>query len=418
MLNVLWTSNVLFPEAKNLISGTHDKIRSSGGWLLGMAGELSRYADVHIYVVCVSRLVTDLRKLEGEKLTYYVFPGGNSYGPDTVDTGEYDKYFVSIKEDINPDIVDIHGTEYVLCSSCLRVFGVKKTVVTIQGLLSECGRNYYRGLGLKEILLNSRFYEHNVIYEAKDFLRRAEYERYVLRNAKRFIGRTLWDKAHVFYENKDALYYHCDEVLRDEFYNGYWEYEKCTPHRIFLSNGSYPIKGLHELFEALPSVCMKYPDVKVFVAGGIITRGRMADIGNYARILRKRIDAKGLVNHIVFTGPLSAEQMKEQYLLANVFVSTSTVENGSNSLGEAQILGVPCVASCVGGIRDTIPDDSCGTLYPFGDNIMLAQAICDAFENKSFDNSHMRQVAHKRHSREENAKCLYEIYKSICRENT
>lgn len=42
--------------------------------------------------------------------------------------------------------------------------------------------------------------------------------------------------------------------------------------------------------------------------------------------------------------------MIEQYLKAHIFVCPSSVENSPNSLGEAQLLGVPCIGSIAGGI--------------------------------------------------------------------
>ena len=55
---------------------------------------------------------------------------------------------------------------------------------------------------------------------------------------------------------------------------------------------------------------------------------------------------------IEFLGRLSAEGMKQAYLDANVFVMPSTIENSPNSLGEAMLLGVPCVAADVGGVAE------------------------------------------------------------------
>ncbi len=57
---------------------------------------------------------------------------------------------------------------------------------------------------------------------------------------------------------------------------------------------------------------------------------------------------------IHFLGSLDAEKMKQAYLDANVFVLPSTIENSPNSLGEAMLLGVPCVAADVGGVTDLL----------------------------------------------------------------
>ena len=73
---------------------------------------------------------------------------------------------------------------------------------------------------------------------------------------------------------------------------------------------------------------------------------------------QKRLSREGGIEIVVkedqfeFEGFLSAEKMKRLLLESNVFVCPSSIENSPNSLGEAMLLGVPCVASDVGGIAD------------------------------------------------------------------
>lgn len=64
--------------------------------------------------------------------------------------------------------------------------------------------------------------------------------------------------------------------------------------------------------------------------------------------------------------------MKQEYLNANVFICPSSLENSPNSLGEAQILGTPCLASYVGGIPDMMFGNE-GYLYRFEEIEMLAE---------------------------------------------
>ena len=109
-----------------------------------------------------------------------------------------------------------------------------------------------------------------------------------------------------------------------------------------------------------------------------------------------------------------AESMKKQYLKCNVFVSPSGIENSPNSVCEAQMLGVPVVASYVGGTPDMIPDSKCGFLYRFEDIEMLAYYIKKVFrEESNFDGSHEMNVAHNRHDPKANMEQLIRIYKDI-----
>ena len=71
--------------------------------------------------------------------------------------------------------------------------------------------------------------------------------------------------------------------------------------------------------------------------------------------------------------------MKSMYMKANVFVSASSIENSPNSLGEAMLLGVPCVSSRVGGVHNLMEHGKEGYVYPADEIYMLAYYICDLF---------------------------------------
>ena len=113
----------------------------------------------------------------------------------------------------------------------------------------------------------------------------------------------------------------------------------------------------------------------------------------------------------MFTGNLNAEQMKSEYLNANVFVCPSSIENSPNSLGEAQILGTPCIASYVGGVMDMMKGNE-RNLYRFEEVSMLAAKICRIFANadKQID---MKTAAIQRHDPKMNSMQLLETYRMI-----
>ena len=158
--------------------------------------------------------------------------------------------------------------------------------------------------------------------------------------------------------------------------------------------------------------------MKVRIAGDNIidasTWKKKIKMSGYGKILYNMISRYHVQDAISFTGPLNAEEMKAEYLRSNVFVSPSSIENSPNSLCEAQVLGVPCVASYVGGSMDFIPNERCGKMYRFDDVEMLAKAICDTFEESSiYDNTEMREMARLRHDREKITNSQVDIYKKI-----
>ena len=71
----------------------------------------------------------------------------------------------------------------------------------------------------------------------------------------------------------------------------------------------------------------------------------------------------GVADALHYTGPLDAAAMRQAYLEADVFLLPSSCENSPNSLGEAMLLGMPCVASNAGGIPDMLAAGREGLLY-------------------------------------------------------
>ena len=110
---------------------------------------------------------------------------------------------------------------------------------------------------------------------------------------------------------------------------------------------------------------------------------------------------------------MNEEQICARYLSANVFICPSSIENSPNSLGEAQLLGVPCIASYVGGIPDMIPNKQCGSVYRFDEVVMLAAEICAIFKQRDWDNSSMQEIARKRHDAQVNCNQMIGIYRTI-----
>ena len=103
--------------------------------------------------------------------------------------------------------------------------------------------------------------------------------------------------------------------------------------------------------------------------------------------------------------------MKKEYLQANVFICPSSVENSPNSLGEAQILGTPCISAYVGGTMDMMKGNE-ENLYRFEEVVMLADKICNIFESRD-SQVDMKEIAMRRHNPDINSRRLYEIYLDI-----
>lgn len=415
-MTILWISNIDFPEVLSLLNNGKEH-KDSGGWLFGAADAISMSSDVTLVVASVSKQVKELTYLRGKRINYYLVPYGKG---NTTYNSAYEEFWRVIQKQLSPDIIHIHGTEYTHGLAYVNTCGAKNVVVSVQGLVSVISRYYYAGISLTDILRTITvrdLFRSTLIQDKHSFEHRGKYEQTLIQKVSHVIGRTRWDKSHIWSINPKVKYYHCDEILRPEFYDGsLWRYDKCKIHTIFLSQGTYPIKGLHIILKAMPYILSRYPNASIRIAGADITRSkegfmgkmRLSGYGNYIRTLIRKYQ---LADKICFLGNLTAKQMKQEYLTCNVFVLPSAIENSPNSLAEAQILGTPSVASYVGGV----PDFMRGVepyIYRYDDEQMLADTICNVFENTNIKMTNVSAVR-ERHSSADIVRKLLDIYADI-----
>lgn len=418
MTNILWITNILFPEAINALTSHKSQLNGSGGWLLSSAEFLVSSQEIKLTVVAPSPLVDKLIKIQGERITYYALPCKNErkYYP------SYEGIWKKIVDVEKPALVHIHGTEFSHGLAFLRAKIAVPTLLSIQGISEEIGYHFLDGLSCSDIYKHISLFD--LLYAGSLFKQRKRYikhgmntEREMIMSIKHIIGRTMFDYSHVKFLNQKVSYYKCNESLRFAFYGDtIWKYDLCQKHTIFLSQANYPIKGAHQVIKAMPYILKQYPDTRIRIGGFDITARKTIKQrllrSTYANYISQLIKDLELSDKICFTGPLDAEQMRDEYLHCNVFIIPSSIENSPNSLGEAQILGVPCVCSYVGGIPDMIPDSQCGILYRYSDIAMLAESVCRVFSGK-WNSEQERSIALTRHDRFSNSKRLLSIYNSV-----
>ena len=233
-MKILWITNSTFPEANALLSGNGD-FKGSGGWMLGAANSLLKNPEIELFVASVSDLVTDLKELHGERIVYFLFPKGKG---NIRYNGDYEPYFKKISESVSPDVVHIHGTEFTHSLAFVRACGNSNVVVSIQGLKWVYYRYYLGGLSFWDVIKNITLHDilKGSIYTGKrEYKLTGKCEKELIKSVKYAIGRTDWDKAHVWSVNPDCQYYFGNETLRDEFYESKkWNYENCEKHSVWV----------------------------------------------------------------------------------------------------------------------------------------------------------------------------------------
>ena len=415
-MRILWITNSLLPD---IAAKLENKRNVSGHWMQMLKEYLISDERCTLAIASVSNSVSLLHKDIIDGVIYYVIPKGRGnlyYNKD------YEQYWRMIEDDFKPLIVHIHGTEFSHGLSWLCSCSVNNVVVSVQGLISIIARYYLAGMQTSEIIKSFRLLDYlrsaDLLSQNRIFHRRGKIEAEYFKKIKYVIGRTEWDKVHVKALNPFVNYFHCDEILGNLYYKNKWEYEKCKPHSVFISQATYSIKGFHILVKALPYVLAEFPDTKVYVAGSDLFRisglKKIYRGTGYVRYITALIKRLNLGDNIIFIGPQSSDEMIMQYLTSNVFVVPSSVENSSNSLSEAQILGVPCVASYVGGNGQFMQNGTAGLLYRFEEYEMLADNIKRIFRGDyGYDLSYARNIALRRHDSTKIVNDLLCIYKVI-----
>src|SRR5919106_57676 len=93
--------------------------------------------------------------------------------------------------------------------------------------------------------------------------------------------------------------------------------------------------------------------------------------------LARKLGVDGAVR---FTGFLDATRKIIEADAADVFLNTNNVDNMPVSILEACAMGLPVVATRVGGISDLLKDEETGLLVPNDDSDAMATAICRLFQ--------------------------------------
>ncbi|GAB3894588.1 hypothetical protein GCM10028825_37230 [Spirosoma agri] len=233
------------------------------------------------------------------------------------------------------DLMHIHGAEqqYHVMGSAIDL----PKVLSAQGFVTE----YYRHLSKRPE------------YRHLSWLVAGYYEKRYMSSVKHFICRTHWDKSIIRNLHPKAIVHHNWEMIRPEFYTAM---KSSTSERnavLFVGGINY-IKGIREALQTVDQLRKTLP-IRFIVTGS----GRKED-------LLEMVTALGLKNvraeDIEHRGMLSAAQLWETYHDAFCLLHPSYIDNSPNSVCEAQLAGLPVVASDVGGVASLVESHKTGLL--------------------------------------------------------
>lgn len=421
-MKILWLVNIVMPELSEHLGG---KPSVFGGWLAG-AMEAVRSAG-HQLVICTT-------SQNAKKAGRYEVNGTVYYLEHSAGLPEMESRFREILGKETPDIVHVFGTEFGQSLAMVRAADKNRLLVTIQGALNILYPLTFAGIPnricndnpLHRYLRKHHRGGESIEQQKRSFIERAAYEQEALHLAKYIHGGSDWGNRFAKSINPDCTTFDCGLILRDPFYTDLrWKPNECEKHSI-LAVFTYPAKGFHQILHAMPKILKQFPDAKLHVVGQRLNvrnyRGlkkiTMDLAPDYQWYVQSLMDKYQLWDHVVFDGYLDALQMRERQLNSNVFVVPSILENQCTALGEALMLGVPCVATRAGAMPEFVTEGESALLYDFENVDQLADHICRIFADQALAeklSSNAPVLPQKLYHREENGRKLIDIYQTIRR---
>lgn len=316
-----------YPEDVSCIKGGTESS------VFGLAHELQKRNDV---------VVADYPRVNGYDaiecsmdLTVYRF---RTYGKHYEDAVSRIKDIEQLINKFHPQAVHIHGTNVF----CYKLYQWCKqnnihVIFTVHGLAAVEKRN----------AMNSKF-SLKALYQ---YVRQSWYEHKILNCAERCIVDTGYVADAI--RKYKLQHYPQMYIIPQGINNSYFHIEKKTNpsgKKLILSVGTISKrKGRLQLLDAFDMVCNKLNNVELVIAGA------NKDFPMYIKVLQ-RIEKSPNKNRISIYPNIAQEDLLNLYAMADVFALHTQEESQGIVFAEAMAVGLPVVATKVGGVPYVIND--------------------------------------------------------------
>lgn len=313
------------------------------------------------------------------------------------------KRIQDVIEEVKPDVILCFGTENGLGLAC--TLTEIPVIIHIQGILNPLyeaympqGMSWFRWLwGNKQAVLTW--------LALKEFKKR---EMKMFRYCKYFLGRTEWDQMITNLLAPQAKYFYCSEMLREEIYNSgkSWKLQQNKVKRIVSIISGSIYKGGDVILRAAQLLKDNVSFEFVWEVYGVTEMKKWEKLTG---VKHENVDVE-------VKGVITAIQLVDIVTNADVYVHPSYIENSPNSVCEAQLLGIPVIATNVGGTSALVKHMETGVLVPSNDSYYMASYIMKILEDEKFAEKlggEGRKEALERHSSQKIVKDLMEVLKQV-----
>ncbi len=380
------------------------KLGIGNGWVSSLQYHLTKRTDIELGLVFPWK-TNIVEQFELDKTTYFAFPQfqRNKFQwfiakhRHLIEPDNMVETYLEIIENFKPDVIHIFGSEknYGLIIPKIQI----PTLIWIQGNLTVYTHMWFNGFSKRELIkyMPRKSYWNGVSHLHKYYkaVKTAKKEAEIFKSCNHFLGRTQWDKRITSILSPNANYYHCDEILRHEFYNIQWKPNRNHEKIILFStiqNNLY--KGMEMIFGCCELLIPILGDKFEWRIAGISSKHDLLIISE------KKFKKKASELNISPLGRIPSPELIQQLLSADIFVHPSHIDNSPNSVCEAMIIGMPVISTNTGGVPDLLNNRKEGLLVQPGDIYAMTGAILELIKDKEIAiayGQNARKTALKRH---------------------
>lgn len=395
-----------------------------GGWLVSLEQEIKNIPDVEL-AICF---------YYNEPLKPFFYKGTHYYPVYRKNRKSklgrlFDRMFINSNDDenevqelikvindFNPQLIHVHGTEENF--GLILEYTQIPVVISIQGLINPYLEKFFSGVPKIAALKHESFIDKllfsGILRTFKLFGKKAKREATILKQTKFIIGRTDWDRRITKLFSPDNQYFVGNEILRTSFYQQPWNKNKFSnPLQIITITSDSIYKGFETIIKTA-ELLSKYSNYNfTWKIIGLSNKSTIVKIVNSWL----KCDYKN--NKLELVGTKNEIEIYNLLISSDIYCQVSHIENSPNSLCEAMLLGMPIIATNVGGTSSLLIDKKEGILVQEGDYYAIAGAIIEMNQNfnKAKDYAEAaRKVALNRHNKQQIASDIYSIYTKIINE--
>lgn len=379
-----------------------------GGWQDSLQNIIMTYKDVELAIAFEHVGHGENREIDGVKYypintTYSFIDKQKNKCNWTVSTDKILDKAMVVVNDFKPDVIQVFGSEW--CFGLLAERTNVPIVIHMQGSILAYNNALMPPLySVWDLIMGMGWNptsQLNAWLGRKKDKARQEMEERILRSVKYYMGRTAWDKNIVHLYNPGCHYFYCSEALRKSFIETaeFWRPPKNRKFKIVTTGISSFWKGIDTILRTAYLLKERGFDFEWICAG------KMDPL--HKKIVEHKEHLKYEENNVKITGFLKQDQLHQLLLSADLYVHTAYIDNSPNAVCEAQYLGLPIIATYVGGIPSLIENGKEGILIPANDPFTLAGKILELSYDVSISVS-MGQASHERAVIRHNPDTIYQ----------